>query len=954
MASLNTSDLIALSRLLDEALALPAAQRDTWLAAIDNPRWRDELTRMLADHARLDDSDAFATLPPLARREAAPAQPGERIGPWRLVEEIGRGGMGSVWRAERADGVYEREVALKLPRRTRPGDAALAERLAAELRIAARLEHPLIARLYDAGLDAQGRPYLAMELVPGLPLLEHARQLDLPAQLGLLAQIARAVAHAHSRGVIHRDLKPGNVRVAADGTPRLLDFGIATLRGSSGASATGASSTPASGGLTPTHAAPEQLAGAAATEASDVYSLGVLAYEVLCGELPHGRAGARSTAPLLLASQRCSDPARQRALRGALDALLLQALSPDPAQRPASASAFAEALEREQQRLGPAGRRQRRAVATASLVGAAVFVALGLGAGVAVVQAQRAAHASEREQAARDFVAEVFKLQSAAASAAGQTPQDLLARSTALIEPRFEPAARAEMYGGLSRLLADMGAPRLAAEVGTRRLAALHDAQADARVHADALRQQAAMQLDAREPEAAAASAAQALDLQPGNVEAELLVLRSLVARHRFAEAAPRLAALEARLPSGGLATAWAQSLRGRLLQAENRRDEATPLLLRSVSTALVAAGPNSLDLVALRLAAADALLPAAQAREMQAQLDAALATLDRLGGAHAVRSALVAARMAAARYTGFFQIDADTALATIRASRARLAAQGQALPDEITAPLDLYEATVLTRQGDTAAALPLLERSRAALEADARTPPERLRLGHTLGEVYETLGRHAEADRCYRMALQARIDGGYARHPVTAFQYMSAALNLSAAGRTADALELLEQAPAFPPVRGEGAGNPNRYADLVRMARARTLLDAGRSTDALATLPPALLTPGKDRVSRYDAQVALALRGEARCKQPSQQAAGLADLQQSLTLAQTTRDNPLDTDLARLHAVAGQCALALGDVALARREAELAQAAFTRLPAASDYRQQPLRRLQTALASAR
>ncbi|MFG6416811.1 protein kinase [Roseateles sp. DC23W] len=954
MVRLNTSDLIALSRLLDEALAVPAQQRAAWLAAIDNPRWRDELARMLADHARLDESGAFATLPRLAPREAAPGQPGERIGPWRLVEEIGRGGMGSVWRAERADGVYEREVALKLPRRTRPGDAALAERLAAELRIAARLEHPLIARLYDAGLDARGRPYLAMELVAGLPLLEHARPLDMPAQLGLLAQIARAVAHAHSRGVIHCDLKPGNVRVAADGTPRLLDFGIATLRGSGGMAAT---SRPDSGGLTPTHAAPEQLAGAPATEASDVYSLGVLAYEMLCGELPHGRTGARSGATPLPASERCADPARQRALRGALDALLQQALSPDPAQRPGSASAFAAALEHEQQRLGPAGRRQRRAVATASLVGAAVFVALGLGAGVAVMQAQRAAHASEREQAARDFVAEVFKLQSAAASSAGQTPQDLLARSSALIEPRFEPAARAEMYGGLSRLLADMGAPRLAADVGSRRLAALHDAKADARVQADALRQQAAVQLDAREPEAAGASARQALDLQPGDVEAELLMLRSLVARHRFAEAAPRLAALEARLPSaggGGLATAWAQSLRGRLLQAENRRDEATPLLLRSISTALVAAGPHSLDLVALRLAAAEALLPAEQAREMQAQLDAALATLDRLGGAHAVRSALVAARMAAARYTGFFQISAEEALATIRASRARLAERGQALPDEITAPLDLYEATVLARQGDAAAALPLLERSRAALESDARTPPERLRLGHTLGEIYETLGRHAEADRYYRLALQARIDGGYGQHPVTAFQYMSAALNLSAAGRTADALALLDQAPAFPPVRGEGAGNPNRYADLVTLARARTLLDAGRTADALATLPAALLVPGADRVSRYDAQVALALRGEARCALPAQRRAGLDDLQQSLTLARRTRDDPLDTDLARLHAVAGQCALALGDPALVRREAERAQAAFTRLPAASDYRQQPLRRLKTALAASR
>ncbi|HEV6965982.1 tetratricopeptide repeat protein, partial [Roseateles sp.] len=562
---------------------------------------------------------------------------------------------------------------------------------------------------------------------------------------------------------------------------------------------------------------------------------------------------------------------------------------------------------------------------------------------------QRAAAASEREQAARAFVAEVFKLQTAA-SAAGQTSSALLARSTALIEPRFEPAARAEMYAGLSQLLADMGAPRLAAEIGVRRLAALQDAPASAAERAKAWRQQASAQLDARDPDGAEASARHALEQQPSDIDAELLLLRSLVARHRFTEAAPRLEALERRVRSGSLPAAWTQSLRGRLLLAENRRDEALPMLQRAVSTALAAAGPNSLDLVALRLATAEALLPASQGPALQAQLDAALATLDRLGGAHAVRSALVAARMATARYTGYFQIGADEALATIRASRERLAARGQALPDEITAPLDLYEATVLARKGDIADALPLIERSRGALEADARTPPERLRLGHTLGEIYEAVGRHDDADRFYRMALQARIDGGYARNPVTAFQYMSAALNLSAAGRTSEALALLDGAPAFPPVRGEGSANPNRYADMVTAARARVLLDAGRPAEALATLPAAMLKPGEDRVSRYDAQVALALRGEARCAlKPSPE--GLADLQQSLALAARTRDDPLDTDLARVHGVTGLCALSLGDADTARQQAELARRAFAAQPRSSDYRQGPLRRLEGALA---
>ncbi len=942
MTALSTDDLAALSTLLDDALALPAAEREAWLAALPHPHWRDALAQMLADHDALAGSGALQQLPRLT--EPPPATPGERIGPWRLIEEIGRGGMGSVWRAARADGVFDREVALKLPRRSRrapQSDAALAERLAAELRITARLEHPHIARLYDAGLDAQGRPYLAMELVAGAPIDRHVQQagLDVPATLQLMAQVARAVAHAHARGVIHRDLKPGNVMVAADGTPRLLDFGVATLRA-------GPAATPTSAGLTPAHAAPEQLAGAAPNESADIYSLGVLAYELLCGELPHGKAGPRDADSLRPPSERCSDPARARALRRGTDALLMRALSPLPSHRPASAADFAAALEAEAQRLGPAGQRHRRAVALA----ASVLVTLGLGAGVAVVQAQRAANAVEREQAARAFVNEVFKLQSPA-SAAAQTPAAVLARSTALIEPRFEPAAKAEMYAGLSQLLADMGAPRLAVEVSRRRLAALDESQARPTERARAWRLQAALQLDAREPDAAEASARAALALQPGDLEAEVLLLRSLIARHRFAEAAPQLAALEAHAPPASLASAWAQSLRGRLLLAENRRDEALPRLQRAVSIGLSAAGPHSLDVVALRLAAADALLGSQERRELQAQLDAALATLDQLGGAHAVRSALIASRMATARYTGYFQISAEEALATIRASRSRLAARGEALPDEVTAPLDLYEASVLSRSGDIGAALPLIERSRAALEADARTPPERLRLGHTVGEIYEALGRHDEADRYFRMALQARIDGGYARHPLTAFQYMAAATNLSAGGRSQAALALLDGAPEFPPVEGPNAANPRRFSHLVQLARARVLQDGGRPKEALASLPAELIRPAdNDRISLYDTQQALALRGEARCAL-QQSATGLADLQASLALASRTRDDPLDTDLARLHALTGACALAQGDRTLARHEAELARRSFATRPWAASYRQAPLKRLDAALA---
>ncbi|MFN3304617.1 MAG: serine/threonine-protein kinase [Roseateles sp.] len=226
--TLDVAQLVRLSALLDEALDLPPAEREAWLAG-QPTELREELTRMLADQDRLADG-TLATLPRLAS-ELPSARPGEQVVPYRLIREIGQGGMGSVWLAERADGAYDRRVALKLPRRA--WSEALAERLQPEQRISARLEHAHIARLYDAGRDAQGRPFIAMEYVAGQRIDQHVREQRLPlrAVLTLMLQVMGAVAYAHAQGVIHRDLKPSNVLIAADGTPRLLDFGIAELLG---------------------------------------------------------------------------------------------------------------------------------------------------------------------------------------------------------------------------------------------------------------------------------------------------------------------------------------------------------------------------------------------------------------------------------------------------------------------------------------------------------------------------------------------------------------------------------------------------------------------------------------------------------------------------------------------------------------------------------------------------
>jgi serine/threonine-protein kinase len=234
-ADLTAASWVAFSRLLDEALERPAGERLMWLEGLgaEHEPLKPALRAVLMRSAGVETAQWLATLP---HTDSAAAIAGESdlrpdalVGPYRLLREIGTGGMGAVWLAERADGSLKRQVALKLPRAMwSPG---LAQRMARERDILAALEHPNIARLYDAGNDAPGRPFLALEYVEGEPIDAYCRQrsLNLKARLQLLLQVAHAVAFAHSRLVVHRDLKPSNILVTADGQVRLLDFGIAKL-----------------------------------------------------------------------------------------------------------------------------------------------------------------------------------------------------------------------------------------------------------------------------------------------------------------------------------------------------------------------------------------------------------------------------------------------------------------------------------------------------------------------------------------------------------------------------------------------------------------------------------------------------------------------------------------------------------------------------------------------------
>ncbi len=297
-------------------------------------------------------------------RPPPPRESGQHVGPYRLIRELGRGGMGVVWLAERADGQHNRQVALKMPL-VENLNWLLAARFARERNILASLEHPSIARLYDAGVDEKTQPYIAIEYVQGQAITDYVREKKLKpeATAQLFIRVIEAVAHAHTQLVIHRDIKPSNILVDANGQPHLLDFGIAKLlddEDSQGADAT--QLTRLSGrALTLDYASPEQINNASLGTASDVYSLGVVLYELLTGSRPYRPKGpTRRDLEQAILDQEPSKPSDQlltattgdsetgksaRRMRGDLDTVVLTALRKDPRQRYATAQAFADDLK---------------------------------------------------------------------------------------------------------------------------------------------------------------------------------------------------------------------------------------------------------------------------------------------------------------------------------------------------------------------------------------------------------------------------------------------------------------------------------------------------------------------------------------------------------------------------------------------------------------------------------
>jgi eukaryotic-like serine/threonine-protein kinase len=413
MAGIDKHRWTVLSPLLDELLDADEDVRSTRLAHIrdTDSELAQDLSALLRRQAAID-SEGFleGSAAPLP---AEPILAGRAIGSYTLERLLGRGGMGAVWLAHRSDGRYAGRAAVKLLNLALLGPAG-PDRFKREGSALARLAHPNIARLTDAGVSADGQPYLVLEYIEGEPIDRwcQARALDVRARVRLFLQVLEAVAHAHSKLILHRDLKPANILVTPQGQVKLLDFGIAKLLDEEHVVASAAALTQLAGqAFTPEYAAPEQVQGAEVTTATDVYALGVLLYSLLTSRLP-------TADPSPTSSQKV------RALRGDLDSIIAKALRKVPAERYRTVAALAEDLQRYLDKQPVSARadsmsyRFERFVArNRTAVGAAcvVLIAVAAATGVAVWQAREATaqrdHAralSARNNAVVEFVSSML------------------------------------------------------------------------------------------------------------------------------------------------------------------------------------------------------------------------------------------------------------------------------------------------------------------------------------------------------------------------------------------------------------------------------------------------------------------------------------------------------------------------------------------------------------------
>ena len=908
------------AELLDEALELSPAERERFLggACGGDAALRREVEALLAADAEasplLDTPLSMAALLAAgAGGHDGGALIDARIGPYRVVRELGRGGMGAVYLAERADGQFEHRVALKL---VRGGfeSADLVRRFLDERQILARLEHPHIARLLDGGVTDDGIPYFVMEYVEGEPITAHCDRHRLPvdARLRLFTAVCEAVAHAHRNLVVHRDLKPSNILVTPDGQVKLLDFGIAKLLGDGAQDQDSSQTRTGVYLLTPEYAAPEQVRGEPVTTATDVYALGAVLYELLSGrraqsfsqrspaELarvvgevtppPPSQAMARrarregvdvpGAGPTEVAAARGIDPGRlERALRGDLDAIVMHALRKEPRQRYASVEALLADLERQRAgrpvaaRHGTLAYRGRRFLRRHRVpVAAVALVVLSLLGGLvtATRQGRLAARESERAQQVTEFLIGLFRVSHPSESRGRElSARELLDSGVVRVERELadDPELQAEMLtllGSIYRELAVLDR----ADTLLRRAVALRES------------------LHGADSEALASSLNElgGLMLVTGNYDAADSVLRrSLAIRER------RLGARD---------TVVAVSLNNLAVARSNLGDdvEAERLYRRALEIDLRVYGPehpqvatdlSNLGNVLRRKAdydAADSVTGAAVAirrRQLPAgdpKIADAIANLamlrsaqGRLADAERLHREALAIRRAT---LGDDHPDVALSLNAVATTLTRLGRFDEALPlhqsalslqQRVLGPEHDRAITTLNNIGvlryrmgdvDEAAATmrEALGRWRRAL---GENHPNVLTAQNNLGVVLTEAGQHGEAERLLRGALEARRALRGEDHPEVAASLRNLGVLLHGSGRPGEAEEAFRRALDIG--RGAWPASHLSLADLL-FDYGELLLDEHRPGEAEPLLREAL-TIRREQLGEAAAPVAEAKR---------------------------------------------------------------------------------------------
>jgi eukaryotic-like serine/threonine-protein kinase len=474
-----------IQQLFEQALLLDPGIRSDWLAREcgDDESLQAEVASLLASDTGANASFDVAVDQAISHsmRHIDAIEAGTVIGHYRVLRLIGRGGMGAVYLAERADQQFEQRVALKLIGTNLPG-STVAQRFRMERQILAQLNHPNIAHLLDGGTTQEGVPYLAMEYVEGTRIDEYCEQnqLDIAQRLALFQQVCSAVQYAHQHLVIHRDIKPSNILIGADGIPKLLDFGIAKLLAPTHAGTTGDLTRVHERVLTPEHASPEQVRGEPIGTVSDVYSLGVLLYQLLTGVPPYALRArtireledlictVETLRPSVAAQRNGKDEtarALRRALSGDLDNIVMRAMHKDPQRRYSSAAALSDDIDNHRghrpvqarpdslgYRAGKFLRRNRLAVASAAAVMVLLFSVVAFFTVRLAHERDNAQLEARKAKQVVHFLTEIFSVADPHRSQGRQiTAVEILDQGARDIEERLaqQPLVRAELLAAI-------------------------------------------------------------------------------------------------------------------------------------------------------------------------------------------------------------------------------------------------------------------------------------------------------------------------------------------------------------------------------------------------------------------------------------------------------------------------------------------------------------------------